>query len=148
MISYPPELLLLNRSMVKSLVKYLLDTNLIIDFLKAKPETINKLSPLFAEGMAISIITAAEYLQGIFQVEDNQHALKLFLEFLNQAKIEVLNIDWEIAEVYAKLQAKAEQIGRRLPSFDLLIASTALVYNLTLISDDKIFTKIKNLKLT
>lgn len=128
-------------------MKYLLDTNLIIDFLKAKPETIDKLSPLFAEGMAISAITAAEYLQGIFQVADNQHALKLFLEFLNQAKIEVLNIDWEIAEVYAKLQAKAEQIGHRLPSFDLLIASTALVYNLTLISDDKVFKRIQNLKL-
>lgn len=128
-------------------MKYLLDTNLIIDFLKAKPETIDKLSHLFAEGMAISTITAAEYLQGIFKTTDNKHALKLFLEFLNQAKIEILNIDWEIAEIYAKLQAKAEQIGNRLPAFDLLIASTALAYNLTLISDDKIFTKIKNLKL-
>lgn len=127
-------------------MKYLLDTNFVIDFLAAKPKTIAKLSPLFAERMAISTITAAEYLQGIFQVEDNQHALKLFLEFLDQAKIEILNIDWEIAEVYAKLQAKAEQIGRRLPSFDLLIASTAIVHNLTLISDDKVFTKIDELK--
>lgn len=128
-------------------MKYLLDTNLIIDFLKAKPETIDKLSPLFAEGVAISAITAAEYLQGIFKTKDHRHVLKLFLEFLNQAKIEILNIDWEIAEVYAKLQAKAEQIGNRFPSFDLLIASTALAYNLTLISDDKVFTKIKNLQL-
>lgn len=129
-------------------MKYLLDTNLIIDFLKAKPETIDQLSPLFAEGMAISTITAAEYLQGIFKTTDDKNALKLFLEFLNQAKIEILNIDWEIAEVYAKLQAKAEQIGYRLPAFDLLIASTALVHNLTLISNDKVFTKIKDLKLT
>lgn len=127
-------------------MKYLLDTNFVIDFLAAKPKTIAKLSPLFAEGVAISTITAAEYLQGIFQVEDNQHALKLFLEFLDQAKIEILNIDWEIAEVYAKLQAKAEQIGHRLPSFDLLIASTAIVHNLTLVSDDKVFTKIDELK--
>lgn len=127
-------------------MKYLLDTNLIIDFLKAKPKTVTKLTPLFVEGMAISAITAAEYLQGIFQVEDNQHALKLFLEFLDQAKIEVLNIDWEIAEVYAKLQAKTEQIGRRLPSFDLLIASTAIIHDLILISDDKVFIRINELK--
>lgn len=128
-------------------MKYLLDTNLIIDFLKAKPEIIDKLSPLSAEGMAISTITAAEYLQGIFKIKDNKYALKLFLEFLNQAKIEILNIDWEIAEVYAKLQARAEQIGNRFPSFDLLIASTAIVHDLTLISDDKIFKRIKNLKI-
>lgn len=127
-------------------MKYLLDTNLVIDFLEAKPETIAKLSPLFVEGMAINTITAAEYLQEIFQVKDNQHALKLFFEFLDQAKIEILNIDWEIADVYAKLQAKAEQIGHRLPSFDLLIASTALVHDLTLISDDKVFARIGELK--
>lgn len=127
-------------------MKYLLDTNLIIDFLKAKPAAVNKLSPFFAKGMAISVITAAEYLQGIFQVEDHQQALKLFLEFINQAKIEVLNIDWEIAEVYAKLQAKAEQVRHRLPSFDLLIASTAIAHNLTLVSDDKVFTRISELK--
>lgn len=128
-------------------MKYLLDTNLTIDFLNAKPETIDKLTPLFIEGMAISTITVAEYLQGIFQTKDSKYALRLFLEFLNQGKIEILDINWEIAEIYAKLQAKAEQMGHRLPSFDLLIASTAIEYDLTLISGDKVFTKIVNLKL-
>lgn len=128
-------------------MKYLLDTNLIIDFLKAKPETIDKLSPLFIEGMAISTITAAEYLQGIFETKNYKQALKLFLEFLDQGSIEVLNIDWDTAEVYAKLQAKAERVGKKLPNFDLLIASAALVHNLILISDDQVFTRIESLKL-
>lgn len=127
-------------------MKYILDTNPVIDFLKAKPETINKLSPLFVEGVAISTITAAEYLQGIFKAKDTKKALKLFLEFMGRAQIEILNVDWEIAEAYARLQTKAEQAGNRLPSFDLLIAATAIVHDLILISNDKVFTKIKNLK--
>lgn len=128
-------------------MKYLIDTNLIIDFLKAKPETISRLSPLFVKGAAINTIIAAEYLQGIFKTKDAKSNLRLFLEFLNQGKVEILNIDWETAETYAKLQAQAELTGQRLPSFDLLIASTALIHNLILISDDKVFTKIRNLKL-
>lgn len=128
-------------------MKYLFDTNPIIDFLRAKPATIDRLSPLFAEGVAISTITAAEYLQGIFKVKNNQQALKFFLEFINQGKIQILNIDWEVAEIYAKLQAKAEQTGNRLPAFDLLIASTAIVHDLTLITDDKVFTRIDEFKI-
>lgn len=128
-------------------MKYLIDTNLIIDFLKAKPETISRISPLFVMGVAINTMIAAEYLQGIFKTKASKSNLALFLEFLNQGRVEILNIDWEIAETYAKLQAQAELNGQRLPSFDLLIASTALIHNLILVSDDKIFTKIKNLKL-
>jgi len=128
-------------------VKYLLDTNLVIDFLKEKDVAIRKLSPLFSDGIAISVITVAEYLQGVFRIKENEHSLRLFINFLDQARVEILPVDWKVAEGYAKLQARFEQAGYRLPSFDLLIASTAVIHNLTLVSDAKVFTKIKGLKL-
>lgn len=128
-------------------MKYILDTNQIINYFRNIPETVEKLTPLFKEGTAISVITIAEYLRGAYQSTNPKKAIKVFQEFLTTAQIEILPIDVSIATQYAKFQADFEKKGKRIPHFDLLIASTAVVYDLTLISADKIFTRIKNLKL-
>ncbi|MBI2314706.1 type II toxin-antitoxin system VapC family toxin [Candidatus Daviesbacteria bacterium] len=128
-------------------MKYILDTNQIINYFHNIAETIEKLTPLFREGIAISVITIAEYLRGAYRSGNPRKNIKVFQDFLITAQIRILPVDLEIANQYAKFQANFEKNGERIPNFDLLIASTAMVHNLTLISGDKIFKKIKNLKL-
>lgn len=128
-------------------MKYLLDTNQIINYFRNNPETVEKLTPLFKEGTAISVLTLAEYLRGAYRSKNTRKDVEVFQEFLNVAQIGILPIDVGIVTLYAKCQASFERKGMMIPHFDLLIASTALVHNLTLISDDKVFTRIKGLKL-
>lgn len=128
-------------------MKYILDTNQIINYFHNSSETVEKLTPLFNEGVAVSAITVAEYLRGAYQSKNPKKNIKAFQEFLSAAQIGILPIDVSIATQYAKFQAKFEEKGERIPNFNLLIASTAIVYNLTLISNDKVFTRIKDLKL-
>lgn len=128
-------------------MKYLLDTNQIIDFLNNKQSVVELLSVKAAEGLAISTISVAEYLQGVFRSKNPKHALYLFSKFIEEGKVEILVVDFQIAETYAKLQAQFEQKGNRIPLFDLLIAASAITHQLTLISDDKVFTRIKDLQL-
>lgn len=127
-------------------MKYLLDTNQLIDFLKNKKDIVSKLKPLFENGLAISVITGAEFLQGAYKLKDPKPVLELLNNFLEEANIDILEIDWSVVEKYAFLQAQFDQKGQRAPSFDLLIASTALVHNLILISEDKVFQRISKLK--
>lgn len=128
-------------------MKYLVDTNLLIDFLKNKSDAVEKLQFLFEDGVALSIITVAEYLQGAYRLKNPKPAVELFMDFIRTGNIEIIDVDWEVAEKYAFLQARFEINGQRIPVFDLLIASTALVNNLILISDDKIFNRIPKLKM-
>lgn len=128
-------------------MKYILDTNQIIDFFRNIHPTVEKLTPLFIDGVAISVIALAEYLRGAYQSNNPEKSVKAFHDFLQVGQIRILDIDIRVATQYAKLQADFEKKGQRMPHFDLLIASTALVYNLALVSNDKAFTKIKNLKL-
>ena len=128
-------------------MKYILDTNQIIDYFRNIFVTVEKLTPLFKDGVAISVITVAEYLRGAYQSKNPEISVRAFHDFLRTAEIRILDIDIKVAIQYAKLQADFEKKGQRIPNFDLLIASTTLVYNLTLISNDKVFTKIKTLQL-
>ncbi len=128
-------------------MKYILDTNQIIDYFRNIHATVEKLTPLFNDGIAISVIALAEYLRGAYQSKNPKKSVQVFHDFLKAGQIRILDVDIRVAAQYAKLQADFEKKGQRIPHFDLLIASTALIYNLTLISNDKVFTKIKNLQL-
>lgn len=127
-------------------MKYILDTNQIIDYFRGNPEAIEKLTPLFKDGIAISVITTAEYLSGAYQSTNPKKNTELFQDFLVTTRIVILPIDVKIATQYAKFQAEFERKGGRIPHFDLLIASTAIVHDLILVSSDKVFARISELK--
>lgn len=68
-----------------------------------------------------------------------------FQDFL--AGIQILNIDEDIARIFAEQRAKLRKENRLIDNFDLLIGSTAVYYNLELLTDNvKHFERIENLK--
>lgn len=127
-------------------MKYILDTNQVINYFRGNPETVEKLTPLFKDGMAVSVITIAEYLRGAYQSTSPKKNIEVFQDFLVTTRIGILPVDVKIATQYAKFQAEFEKKGSRIPHFDLLIASTAIAHNLILVSGDKVFAKISELK--
>lgn len=48
--------------------------------------------------------------------------------------VTVLDVDLTVARKYGELQAAFRDVGRPAPEMDLLIASTALIHNLTLVT--------------
>ena len=48
-----------------------------------------------------------------------------------KGRVHVLPVDIRVAEQYAHVQAASTRAGRTRPAFDLLIAATALVHELT-----------------
>ena len=129
-------------------MKYLVDTDWIIRFLRGQKQTVEVLSRLYEEGFAISIISFSEVYEGIYRFEGvkRKELEENFQNFLTG--IQILNIDENIARIFAEQRAKLRKENKLIDNFDLLIGSTALCYNLELLTDNvKHFERIENLKL-
>jgi tRNA(fMet)-specific endonuclease VapC len=61
---------------------YLVDSDWVAEYLKGGATAVNLLDGLFAEGLAISIITFGEIYEGIYYGTDPQHNEVIFRKFL------------------------------------------------------------------
>lgn len=126
---------------------FLLDTDTIIYSLKGH-QGINKNLFLHRNDiLKISIVTLMELYYGAYksqQVSSNLAKVKT----IEQA-FEIIPVKPESVEIFARTKAELELGGNRLDDFDLMIASCAMAYNLTLVSNNtKHLQRIDGLKLT
>jgi tRNA(fMet)-specific endonuclease VapC len=126
---------------------YLIDTDTIIYNLKGNEAVKDNLKRHLEDPLKISVITLMELYFGAYKSEKVN---------VNLAKVRTLENTFEIietnknsAETYGMLKASLEKSGTPLDDFDLIIASCALAYNLTLVTNNvKHFNRIEGLKLT
>ena len=126
---------------------YLLDTDVLIGFLRGRNKALkqefervlHKDIPLF-----MSIITLGELYVGAFKSDNTRK--NMFLVNSLKDKVEILELNEEIILLYGEIEAVLEKAGKKIGDFDVLIASTAMNYNLTLMSGNKRhFGKVVNL---
>ncbi len=111
---------------------YLVDSDWVADYLKGRIPAVSLLADLFAEGLAISIITFGEVYEGIYYGTDPQHNEFIFRRFLRGVR--VLGINRPIARRFARIRGRLRVEGQIISQPDVLIAATALQYDLTLLT--------------
>lgn len=134
-------------------MNYLLDTCLISELIKNKPETkvVDWLEKQSESSLYLSVITLGEIQKGISRlVELNRkntliHWLKKDLTERFEGRI--LNITTEIALKWGNLQGEKLKKGITLPVIDTLLAATAFVHNLTLVTRNTNDLKSTNIPL-
>lgn len=125
-------------------MKYLVDTDVIIDHLRRKVALTEQ---ILDEG-AISIVSLGELIYGTYKSSHPQKSLITLKEDLQILDFEIINLNEIIMAEFGRIKADLEIKGERLDDFDLLIAATAVVNNLILVTRNiKHFKRIKNLKL-
>jgi tRNA(fMet)-specific endonuclease VapC len=117
-------------------MKYLIDTDWIIDHLKGEEKVVRKLEKLASEGVAVSIISLAEIYEGVYSSRDPVKSQKLFEEFL-APDLTILDVDQEISKVFGKERGRLRQQKKMISDFGLMIASTCLYYDLILLSNNR-----------
>lgn len=126
-------------------MKYLLDTDVVIDHLRGKNKIKEK---IVTDGVAISIISYGELLYGACKSQNKEKSMSLVNSFINDLSIKIINLDEKIMHEYAEVKAKLETVGKRLDEFDLLNGVTAKVNSLIIITrNTKHFGRIPGLKL-
>ena len=126
-------------------MKYLLDSDVIINHFRLKArlqETIVK------SGASISIITHAELMYEAYKSIYKQKSLEILNEFLQSFHIEIIPLNEEIIVTYADIKTSLEEKGQKLDEFDLLIAATAKISQLTLVTHNlKHFSRVPQLEI-
>src|SRR5918998_4291212 len=115
---------------------YLVDSNLVIDHLAEVSEASQFLDAFAQEGIVISIVTYMEAFQGVVRSEHPKEASEKFHSFAD--KVLILPFSIAVAERCARLRETLRSQNKRVKSraLDLIIAATALEYNLTLVTKD------------
>ena len=128
-------------------MQYLLDSDVIIDFLQGKDPGYSLVGKILDRHLDISVMTWIEILYGIKKGYQSGKKLNQFIGFLEDSSIKIIPVSPEIGSYFVDLKLKLEKKGEILADFDLLIASTSKVYKLTLVTrNKKHFDHIPNLK--
>jgi tRNA(fMet)-specific endonuclease VapC len=86
----------------------------------------------YAGGLAISSVTLAELYSGAYKLPQSARLLALITDLLQD--VAVLDFDSTCAEQFGKVRGALLQQGIQVATADLMIASTALAHNLTLVT--------------
>ena len=126
--------------------KYILDSDILIYFLKGKEDIVQKVISLPKNDLYITIINYTELLYGIYNSNKISQNKEKILPFLENFK--TLQFDKKSSEVFAKLKAKLKKQGNIIADMDLMIASIAIANKAILFTNNiKHFERIKELKI-
>ncbi len=124
--------------------QYLIDTDILIYYIKGFYELNNKFDEIGLENCFVSEITIAELFYGV-EKSKKKNKNRVVVEDIKD-NITVLPIS-NVLEIYAKEKVRLENVGTPVDDFDLLIASTAIAHDLILVTNnEKHFKRIANLK--
>ena len=127
-------------------VTYILDTDWVIDYFNDTEPTSSKIEELRNEGMGVSIISLAELYEGILNSRDPESSEKKLLGFMSE--VSIIGIDEGICRIFGDLRGKLRKKRLLIGDFDIIIASTALYYEITLCTNNrKHYDRIEGLKM-
>lgn len=115
-------------------MKYLLDTNICIHFLRGKFGLLQKFQELGIENFAISEITLAELVFGAENSSNPKKNLELIEIFSNQVLILPI---FNAIYLYGKEKARLRSKGLMISDFDLLIGCTAVEKQLIMVTENR-----------
>ncbi len=126
--------------------KYILDSDILIYFLKGEKEIIEKIISMPKDDLYITIINYTELLYGIYNSNKITQNREKILPFLDNFKI--LQFDKNSSEIFAKLKAKLKKQGNIIADMDLMIASITIANKATLFTNNlKHFKRIEELEI-
>ncbi len=117
-------------------MKYLIDTDWVIDHLRREPKVSTRLEELSAEGLAMSIVSLAELYEGILYSRDPAKSEEGLRRFLHP-DIAILGLDDATCRLFGNERGRLRRDGKAVGDMDLLIASTCLQHNLTLLTNNR-----------
>ena len=116
-------------------MRYLVDTDWAIDHMRRRARVVELLEEFAPYGLGLSIVSVAELYEGDFNSTDRQseeYALRAFLTV-----VEIVPLDEAICRIFARERSRLRAAGNLIGDLDILIGSTALRHNLTLLTNNR-----------
>lgn len=128
-------------------MKYLLDSNTCIVYLKNRNSKIRKrLESLSSHDITVCSIVKSELFYGARKSEKVEKNLAVQIKFFSN--FVSLPYDDKASEIYGKIRANLEQKGTPIGPYDLQIAAIAIANDLILVTHNvREFSRIEGLKI-
>jgi len=123
---------------------FLLDANMASAAMRGHPAVVKRLRWRARDEICISAVTEGELRFGAWKRGYSTRLAREVAELL--AQVTVLPWRSEEAEVYGRLRAEQEGGGLSLGLMDLLLAAHAVSENAVLVSDDRVFARVPELR--
>lgn len=121
------------------MVKVLLDTNVLSEIMHPRGDLRVKVAvaQISQRDVYLSVMTIAEIAKGAVKLGSGQRRTAIEA-FLSRAEVDygerILSVDLQVARVWAELDIRTRRSGDIVPVIDGLIAATALVHGLTVVT--------------
>ena len=121
-------------------MKYLLDTCVISELIKPQPSqnVTGWIDSCHEEDFYLSVIMLGEIENGIAKLAEGKKKIQLQAwlsdELMERFSGRILNITTEVALLWGGILGNSEKKGVTLPVIDALIAATAIINNITLVT--------------
>lgn len=127
-------------------MKYLLDTNVCVDYLnQSHPSVTERIQRASPEDLCLSSVVVAELRYGADRSQRrarNHERLDVLI-----AEIPCMDFDLSAASVYGRIRSALEAKGTAIGPYDMMIAAHALSLKLVLVTDnEREFRRIEGLK--
>lgn len=123
----------------------ILDTSILIDIEKEEKNTINKIKDITKNDPVPANITFINYFEFIHGIREkspkNKEISLMFIE-----EFHCLQTTKKTSRILSDLKYKYENLGKSFYLADLIIASQAIENNMTLVTKDRQFNEIEELK--
>lgn len=127
-------------------MSYVIDTDILIYFLKNNPSVVEQFSKHSLSVLATTRINATELLYGAHNSNNPQRSLMVHRSLL--AELDIYEFGESASEIYASEKAWLRQQGNMMDDMDLLIASICLAESKTLVTNNtKHFQRVRGLNL-
>lgn len=117
------------------MIRYLVDTDWIINYLSEQHDTVRRLDELKEQGLAISVVSLAELYEGIYYSTDPEGNERDLQDFLGG--VTVLGIDAETCRQFGRERGRLRSLGRMIGDFDPLIGASAVQHDLVLLTNNR-----------
>lgn len=128
------------------MLKYMLDTNIIIYIMKNRPAQVKKRFKQHKEQLSISSITLGELVFGAEHSQQQERNLSDIEAMI--ARLEVLPFDNKPAYHFGQIRAALYNIGKPIGPYDMMIAGHARSSGLILVTNNiREFERVPGLQL-
>jgi len=126
-------------------IRYLLDTNIASYVIKGNiPAVRRRIVQVPMAQLAISAVTEGELRYGAARRPDAARLRTIVDEFL--LRMTTLPWDSEAAQHYGQIRAALERKGQPMGNLDMMIGAHAVALGAVLVTNDRAFTRIKELR--
>ena len=126
-------------------MKIVLDTNIYCDFAEGLPDTVNAIAT-HGEYIFIPSIVIGELSFGFMTGSRQQFNEKKLQQIINRLKIEIIDVNKDVARRYAIIYLSLVKKGAKIPINDVWIAACCMEVGGTLLTRDKHFDVVDQIE--